>query len=158
MFLYFLKNSSAKGKITNHMKVTLATKYGYLLKNPSIEVKMNSRLILSDGSAISDAKEGDGERKPIKKGREKWGFREIFEVKGCIKVETLFPWRLGGDGIAIWREFGGVMGMILWGLKSGEEDDRQKERDSIEEFQEGDRTMEVYLCLWTVEVRISDFV
>lgn len=62
-YLYFCKYSSAKGRIMSQMKVTPATKYGYLLKKSSIETRIDSRLILvetcSDESAISDAKEED---------------------------------------------------------------------------------------------------
>lgn len=56
-------------------------------------------------------------------------------MRECTKVEIRFPWELlEGEGIGSWREFGGVFEMILWGLKIGEEEDKQSERDSIEEW------------------------
>lgn len=63
------------------MKVTPATKNGYLLKKSSMEMRMDSMLIFPLDSSTSAANEGRGVER---KGKMKV-LREIWELEGSVR-------------------------------------------------------------------------
>lgn len=142
------------------MKVHPATKKGYLLKNSSIETKMDSKFILSgEATSVSKAKLGEGVRRRSwvrAKGRRvlgtwwngevfakrKWGFEGMVGLgNGVLLMEEKWaPLKTvrGFELVKGMREgdwaigfWEGSLWTVRWLWRNGEEEERHREWNSI---------------------------